>query len=157
MNSLARRARPKSTYMAIEKEAALEMCNRFCRNTLMETLNIEFIDAGPDFLVASMPVNARVHQPMGWLHGGATLALVESVGSAASLLFVNPELMEVRGIEVSANHLRAKREGTVYGTAKMMHQGRSIHLWEVRVTDEAGALISLCKITNMIISRKNRP
>jgi len=140
--------------MAIDREKALEMCNRFSKNTLMEHLGIEYIDAGEDFLKASMPVNPTVHQPMGLLHGGATVALAESVGSAASLMFINPEVQEVRGIEISANHLKSKRNGMVYGTARIVHQGRSLHLWEIRIEDENGALISLCKLTNMILPRR---
>ena len=140
--------------MSFDKDKMLQLCNDWCRNTLMDTLEIEYIDAGEDFLTAKMPVNPRVHQPMGLLHGGATVALAESVGSAASFLFVNPEKQEVRGIEISANHLRAKRDGTVYCTAKIIHQGRSVHLWEIRITDEAGKLVSLCKLTNMILSRR---
>jgi uncharacterized protein (TIGR00369 family) len=120
----------------------------------MQTLDIEYIDAGEDFLVAKMPVNPRVHQPMGLLHGGASAALAESVGSAASIIFVNPEKQEVRGIELSINHLRAKREGEIFATARIIHQGRSIHLWEIKITDEEGKLISLCKLTNMILPRK---
>ncbi|MEE1898062.1 hotdog fold thioesterase [Flavobacterium rakeshii] len=140
--------------MAFDKEKALKMCNDFAKNTLMETLNIVYTDAGEGFLEAKMPVNPSVHQPMGLLHGGATVALAESVGSAASLLFVNPEVQEARGIEISANHVRAKRDGVVTGTARIVHQGRSLHLWEVKITDEQGRLISLCKITNMILPRK---
>jgi len=122
----------------------------------METLEIEFIDAGEDFLVAKMPVNPRIHQPMGLLHGGASVALAESVGSAASMLFVNPEESEIRGIEISANHLRSKKEGIVFGTAKIIHKGRSLHLWEIKITDEEGKLISLCKLTNMVLQIKNK-
>lgn len=140
--------------MAFDKEKALEMCNKFCRNTLMDTLEIVYTDAGEGFLEAKMPVNPRVHQPMGLLHGGATVALAESVGSAASLLFINPEVQEVRGVEISANHLRSKRDGIVTGTALIVHQGRSIHLWEIKITDEAGKLISLCKLTTMVLPRK---
>ena len=140
--------------MAFDKEKALEMCNEYAKNTLMETLEIVYTDAAEGFLEAKMPVNSRVHQPMGLLHGGATVALAESVGSAASLMFVNPELQEVRGIEISANHLRSKRDGVVTGTARIIHQGRSLHLWEIKVTDEEGKLISLCKITNMVLPRK---
>jgi uncharacterized protein (TIGR00369 family) len=103
-----------------------------------------------------MPVNPRVHQPMGLLHGGATVALAESVGSAASMMFINPELSEVRGIEISANHLKSKKEGLVYGTARIIHQGRSIHLWEIKITDEAGKMISICKLTNMVLPKKVR-
>jgi len=140
--------------MAFDKEKVLQKCNEWSKNTLMETLEIEFIDAGEGFLKAKMPVNPNVHQPMGLLHGGASVALAESVGSAASILYINPEKQEVRGIEISANHLKSKREGEVYGTARIIHQGRSIHLWEIKITDEDDKLISLCKLTNMILPRK---
>lgn len=142
--------------MAFDKEKILSMCNLFSKNTLMETLEIEFINAGEDFLVAKMPVNPRIHQPMGLLHGGATVALAESVGSAASMLFINPEESEIRGIEISANHLKSKKEGIVFGTAKIIHKGRSLHLWEIKITDEEGKLISLCKLTNMVLQIKNK-
>ncbi len=138
------------------KDKVLSLCKEWSKNTLMQTLEIEYVDAGEDFLTAKMPVNPRVHQPMGLLHGGATVALAESVGSAASILFINPEKQEVRGIEISANHLKSKREGTVFATAKIIHQGRSIHLWEIKIVDESDNLISLCKLTNMIIPKKER-
>lgn len=140
--------------MTFDKENILQYCNQISKNTLMETLNIEYTDAGPDYLTATMPVNSAVHQPMGLLHGGASVALAESVGSAASFLFINPEISEVRGIEISANHLKAKREGIVTGTARIVHKGRSIHLWEIRITDENNALISLCKLTNMVLPKR---
>ena len=140
--------------MSFDKDKILQLCNDWCKSTLMETLEIKYIDAGEDFLTAKMPVNSRVHQPMGILHGGATVALAESVGSAASMLLINPEKQEARGIEISANHLKSKREGTVFCTAKIVHQGRSIHLWEIKITDEEGKLISLCKLTNMILPRR---
>lgn len=140
--------------MSFDKEKMLNLCNDWSKNTLMETLEIKYIDAGEDFLVATMPVNPRVHQPMGLLHGGASAALAESVGSAASLLFVNPEKQEVRGIEISANHVRSKKEGLVTATAKILHKGASIHLWEIRIVDENDRLISLCKLTNMVLSRR---
>jgi 1,4-dihydroxy-2-naphthoyl-CoA hydrolase len=142
--------------MSFDKEKMLQLCNEWSKNTLMQTLEIEYIDAGEDFLVATMPVNPRVHQPMGLLHGGASVALAESVGSAASIMFVNPEKQEVRGIEISANHVRSKREGMVTATAKIIHKGASIHLWEIRIVDEADRLISLCKLTNMILPSKGR-
>jgi 1,4-dihydroxy-2-naphthoyl-CoA hydrolase len=137
-----------------DKEIILAQCNKYSERTLMETLNIEYIDAGEDFLTAKMPVNSRVHQPMGLLHGGATVALAESVGSAASIMFINPLEQEVRGIEISANHLKSKREGFVFATAKIIHKGSQIHLWEIKVVDEAGTLISLCKLTNVVLNRK---
>ena len=140
--------------MAFNKEKVLAICNSISKNTLMETLNIEYIDAGEDFLVARMEVNSRVHQPMGLLHGGASVALAESVGSAASHLFVDTDTQEVRGIEIAANHLKSIREGYVYGTARMVHKGRTIHLWEIKITDEAGNLISLCKLSNIVLEKK---
>ena len=140
--------------MTFDKDKMVALCNAMCKNTLMETLKIEFIDAGEDFLVATMPVNASVHQPMGLLHGGASVALAESVGSAASMLFVNSELSEIRGIEISANHVKAKRDGIVTGTARIVHKGKSIHLWEIKITDEHNNLISLCKLTNMVLPKR---
>lgn len=140
--------------MSFDKDKMLQLCNDWSKNTLMETLEIEYIDAGEGYLTAKMPVNSRVHQPMGLLHGGASVALAESVGSAASMMFINPEKQEARGIEISANHLRSKREGTVYCTARIVHQGRSLHLWEIKITDENDKIISLCKLTNMILPRR---
>ena len=140
--------------MDFNKVEVLKLCNKLSENTLMETLQIEYIDVGPDFLVAKMPVNASVHQPMGLLHGGATVALAESVGSAASLLFIDREIQEVRGIEISANHLKSKKEGEVFATAKIIHKGKTIHLWEIRIVDEIGDLISICKLTNMVLTQK---
>ncbi|HAH56439.1 MAG TPA: thioesterase [Flavobacterium sp.] len=140
--------------MTFDKEKILQYCNAISENTLMQTLQIKFTDAGPDFLTATMPVNPSVHQPMGLLHGGASVALAESVGSAASFLFVNGEHSEVRGIEISANHIKAKRNGMVTATARIIHKGSSIHLWEIRITDEKEALISICKLTTMVLPKR---
>lgn len=139
--------------MTLDKDKILQFCNTFSKNTLMETLNIEYVDAGPDFLTAKMPVNSSVHQPMGLLHGGASVALAESVGSAASHFFIDSKTQEVRGIEISANHLKSIREGVVFGTARIIHKGKSIHLWEIKITDEEGNLVSLCKLTNMVLTK----
>lgn len=135
----------------MDKIKVLETCNRFTKNTLMETLQIEYIDVGEDFLTAKMPVNSKVHQPMGLLHGGASVALAESVGSAASMVFIDQEKYDVLGIEISANHVKSKREGDVFATAKIIHKGNKLHLWEIRITDENNQLISICKLTNMIL------
>lgn len=132
----------------------IDLINSFVKNTLMQTLEIEYTEVGEDYLMAKMPVNSRVHQPMGLLHGGASVALAESVGSAASMLFVDTKKYEVRGIEISANHLKSIKEGWVYAKAVIIHKGRSIHLWEIKITNENGDLISLCKLTNMILERK---
>jgi 1,4-dihydroxy-2-naphthoyl-CoA hydrolase len=139
--------------MKLNKEKILQFSKKLSENTLMETLNIEYIEVGEDYLVAKMPVNPKVHQPMGLLHGGATVALAESVGSAASLLFIDTDKFEVRGIEISANHLKSKREGVVYATAKIIHKGKTIHLWQIKITDEEDNLISLCKLTNIVLPK----
>lgn len=131
----------------MEKEQILTYCNAASANTLMETLEIEYIDVGKDWLTARMPVTPKVHQPDGILHGGATAALAESVGSVAVFVFNQERDMVVRGIEISANHLRSVSEGYVYATTRPIHQGKSIQLWEIRVTDEKEQLISLCKLT----------
>jgi len=103
--------------------------------------------------MAKMPVNPKVHQPYGILHGGATAALAETVGSCASALFIDTKSKIVKGIELSINHLKSKKEGTVFGIAKPIHKGRTTHLWEIRIEDEAQNLISLCKLTNIVLDK----
>ena len=138
----------------MDKTAILKQLKQYSNNTLMQTLNIEYTDVGDDFLTAKMPVNPSVHQPMGLLHGGASVALAESVGSAASMLFTDLEKFEVRGIEISANHLKSKKSGEVTATARIIHKGSKVHLWEIKITDENHQLISLCKLTNIILPKR---
>ncbi|MHB0756452.1 PaaI family thioesterase [Polaribacter sp. M15] len=128
--------------------------NNLNKNTLMETLHMEFVDVGKDFVTAKMPVNSSVHQPYGLLHGGATAALAETVGSCASALFVDTKIKIVKGIELSINHVKSKKQGTVYATAKPIHKGRTTHLWEIKVVDENDQLISICKLTNIVLDKK---
>lgn len=131
----------------------LKKINAMMHHTLMETLEIKFTEIGENYLVATMPVNARVHQPMGLLHGGATVALAESVGSTASYIFLDDPDYDVRGIEISANHLKSKKEGIITATANLIHKGKTTHLWEIRITDEENNLISICKLTNIVIPK----
>ncbi|WBX77654.1 PaaI family thioesterase [Tenacibaculum ovolyticum] len=138
----------------MNKQESLATLNSYNKNTLMETLQIEFVEIGDDFITAKMPVTSKVHQPYGILHGGATAALAETVGSCASVFFLNDTSKIIKGIELSINHLKSKREGTVFATAKAIHQGRTTHLWEVKIADENDNLISLCKITNIILDKK---
>lgn len=137
----------------MNKTAILNRLNKMCKNTLNETLEIEYINVGEDFLVAKMPVNARVHQPDGILNGGATMALAESVGSPTSMLVIDTDKYAVRGIEFSANHLRSAKRGNVFATAKIIHKGKTIHLVEIIVKDERERVISICKITNYILKK----
>lgn len=136
------------------KEALLKEINKKNKNTLMETLEIEFVDIGDDFVTATMPVNSKVHQPMGILHGGATAALAETVGSVASILFIDREKQVTKGLELSINHLKSKSEGVVFATAKPIHKGRTTHLWEIKITDEEGNLISVSKLTNIVLDKR---
>ena len=115
----------------------------------METLEIEFFDIGKDFLSAKMPVNSKVHQPDGLLHGGASVALAESVGSAAVFLLSRNADQKVRGIEISANHLRSVSTGHVTAVARPIHWGNVIQLWEIRITDDEDQLVSLSKLTTI--------
>ena len=135
------------------KEKILKICNETSKNTLMETLEIDYIDVGEDFLLAKMPVTTKVHQPDGVLHGGAMVALAESVGSAASYIFLDASKFFVRGIEISANHVKSVKDGFVYAKAVILHKGRTTQLWEIKITDEANELISLCKLTTIALPR----
>ncbi|WP_297764291.1 hotdog fold thioesterase [uncultured Muriicola sp.] len=135
------------------KEKILKVCNDIRKGTLMETLDIEYIDVGQNFLIAKMPVTPKVYQPDGVLHGGASVALAESVGSAASYVFLDGQSFFVRGIEIAANHVRSVKEGYVFARATIIHKGRTTQLWEIRITDEEDRLISLCKLTTIALPK----
>ena len=138
----------------MEKELVLKKMNGSEKESLMRTLEIDFVDVGEDFLVARMPVTPKLHQPDGVLHGGATFALAESVGSAAAYLFNTTQSPMVRGIEMSGNHLKGISEGFVYAKAIAIHNGRTTQIWEIKVTNEAGDLISSCKLTTRTLPKK---
>ncbi len=140
--------------MEISKENLLERANSITKNTLMETLEIVYTDVGQDFLEARMPVTPKVHQPDGVLHGGAMVALAESVGSAACFIFLDTTQYFVRGIEISANHVRSIREGFVYAKARVVHKGRTTQLWDIRLHDEEKKLISVVKLTTIALPKK---
>lgn len=137
------------------KEDVIAKANAASKNTLMETLSIEIIDYGPDFLVARMPVTPKVHQPDGVLHGGATAALAESVGSFASHIFLDIDNKFVRGLEITANHLKSVSEGYVYAKATFLHKGRTTQLLDIKITDDNDILISVCRLSTISLP-KNR-
>ena len=133
----------------MDEDNILRICNALVKGNLMETLAIEFMDVGTDFLSARMPVSPKVHQLDGLLHGGATVALAETVGSAAvSVLSQDPNVSTL-GIEISANHLKSVRGGFVTATARPLKMGKTIQLMEIRVTDECNNLISHCKLSTI--------
>ena len=139
--------------MQLSKEEKLVKINKGSKNTLLETLNIEYIDFGDDYVVAKMPVNSRVHQPDGVLHGGATVALAETTGSFAAEIFLNTKDFFVRGIEISANHIKSVRQGFVYAKATFIHKGRTTQLFDIRITDDDDNLISVCKLTTVALPK----
>lgn len=130
-----------------------DQCNAISRNTLMETLDIRVEEVGDDYLVASMPVNPKVHQPDGVLHGGATAALAESVGSFAAYVFLREKDVQVRGLEITANHLKSVQTGKVFARADFVHKGRTTQIIQIRVTDEQDRLISICKLNTIRIKK----
>ena len=132
----------------------LDEVNKMSSNTLMETLKIEFTEIGDNYVVCKMPVTPEVHQPDGILHGGATAALVETAGSFASRYFIKDRDMSIRGIEISTNHVKSVSKGFVYAKASKIHLGRTMQIWEIRVTDEDENLISLGKLTTLAIKKK---
>lgn len=135
------------------KKELIAACNKMCKNTLMETLSIEFIDVTDTTIVARMPVTSKVHQPDGVLHGGASVALAESVGSAGAFIFLNSEDIVIRGIEISANHVKSVKDGFVYAKASILHKGRTTQLWQIRITNEADELVSLVKLTTLTMKK----
>ncbi len=132
----------------------LAQANAMFKGTLMETLGIELVTSAADEVAATMPVGPRTHQPMGLLHGGATVALAESLGSVGSYLLIDREKQGVVGIEVNANHIKSVRTGTVKATGRLVHKGRATHIWDIRITNEQNELVALCRLTNMVIDRR---
>ena len=131
----------------------LETLNALSRGTAIEALGIEFVEAGPDHLVATMPVDARTRQPYGLLHGGASVLLAETLGSSAGNLCVDEGEICV-GLEINANHVRAVREGRVTGTARALHIGRSTQVWEIRIEDGGGRLVCVSRLTLAVVAMR---
>ena len=133
----------------------LEMLNCLCKNTMMEHLGIVFTKISEGGIVATMPVDERTIQPMKRLHGGASMALAESVGSAGSMSLIDPSKFAVLGVEISGSHVATTTEIEVIAIGTIVYQGKSSHVWEIRIEDKTGKLISLCRLTNRIIPIKS--
>lgn len=130
--------------------------NQFCNNTLISTLGIEFLECTENKVVASMPVNPKTHQPLGYLHGGASLALAETVGTAGSLFNLDTEKYLAFGMNVTGSHVSSLREGMVTATATLVHRGRTSHVWDVKIIDQNGKLISVARVTNAVVEKKEK-
>lgn len=138
--------------MAIWKQDTdLARLNGWSANTMMETLGIRITAVGDDWLQGTMPVDQRTHQPYGLLHGGASVALAETLGSTAAMLTLDPAQEVAVGLDINANHVRGARSGTVTGTARMLHIGRTTQVWEIRIENEAGELVCISRITMAVI------
>jgi len=130
----------------------LDVFIQMSKNTLGDHLGIEFIEKGDDYLVARMPVDHRTKQPFGLLHGGASVALAETLGSIASVLCLDdPAKEKAVGLEINANHVRSVTEGWVYGKVSPIHIGRRTHLWDIQITNEEGKLVCISRLTVAIV------
>lgn len=129
--------------------------NEWSVNTLAEQLGIEFITIGEDYLEARMPVDRRTHQPLGLLHGGASVALAETMGSVAATLCVDGTKQFCVGLEVNANHIRSAREGFVTGITKPVHIGKKTQVWETKISNGDGELVCISRITMAVLDKKN--
>jgi len=134
-------------------QAALENLNSFSRNTMIEHIGIEFLEIGDDYIKARMPVNHRTIQPLGFLHGGASVALAETLGSVAAYLCVDASQKTCVGLDINANHIRAVTSGFVYGIVRPIHIGGSTQVWEIRITNEQDKLVCISRITMAVLDK----
>ncbi len=143
--------------MAIWRDSfPLELVKQHSQNTLVSHLGIEFTEAGDDYVKARMPVDARTQQPARMLHGGASVALAETLASWAATFVVDREANHCVGLEINANHVRAVGSGFIIGTARPVHLGRSTQIWEVRITDESERLVCISRVTMAVLATANR-
>ena len=131
----------------------IEEINRLCRNSFIGFLDIEFLNYGDNFVEARMPVDENKLQPMGLLHGGASLALAETVASAGSFILVDETKFNVLGLQVTGNHISTLSSGEVIARAEIVHRGNATHVWDVKITSAEGRLISVARVTNIIIEK----
>jgi 1,4-dihydroxy-2-naphthoyl-CoA hydrolase len=138
-----------------QEKISLETLNGLSKNTMAETIGIEFTAIGADFLEARMPVDSRTHQPYGLLHGGASVALAETMGSVAATCCVDMTRQFCVGLEINANHIRGARQGYVKGVARPLHIGKKTQVWEIRITNEKEELVCISRITLAVLDKKN--
>lgn len=132
----------------------LEQLNKLSANTMVEHLGIEFTELGEDFLSGKMPVDKRTHQPLGLLHGGASVALAETLGSMAASFCVDLNTQYCVGLDINANHVKGVRSGWVFGTTRPVHIGKRTHIWEIKITNEQKELVCISRLTIAVIDRR---
>ncbi len=130
---------------------SLEFLNSMSKNTILDVLGIQFTGIGEDFIEATMPVDPRTHQVYGILHGGANAVLAETLGSAGSMLTVDPLKYKCVGLDINLNFVKAVRSGNVIGTARPIHTGKSTQVWHIEIKTEGGDLVCICRLTVMIV------
>ena len=135
------------------KEISIGDLNQFGKNTMSEFLGIQFIEVGDDFLIATMPVNERTKQPFGILHGGANIALAETIASTAANAVIDIKQFFCVGLEINANHIHAVKEGFVKATTSPIHIGRTTQIWRIEIFDEAGKQTCVSRMTAAVINR----
>jgi len=140
----------------LSTDTPIDLLNLYAKNTMVENLGILFTEIGSDYVKASMPVDCRTTRPGGILHGGANLALAETLAGLGSMLLVDFEKFDVKGIQISGNHTGSISEGMVLATAKIVHVGKQTHVWDVRIESENGKLLSTERVTNMIVERNGK-
>jgi 1,4-dihydroxy-2-naphthoyl-CoA hydrolase len=136
-----------------QQKATIDTLNKWSDNTLAGLLGIQITEIGEDFIVARMPVDERTRQPLGLLHGGASVALAETLGSIAATLCLDDSRFCV-GLEINANHIRSIRNGFVTGRAHPIHIGKQTHVWEIRITNESNELVCISRITMAVLEKK---
>lgn len=135
------------------RQISLSELNATSQNTMVQHLGIEYTELGDDYICAQMPVDNRTRQPAGLLHGGASAALAETLGSMGSVLLIDHEKQTIVGVEINASHLRKVKEGYVFGKATLIANSRKLHVWEIRISDEKTRLVCLSRLTVMVIEK----
>jgi 1,4-dihydroxy-2-naphthoyl-CoA hydrolase len=141
-------------FMTKLKPVSLETLNARVKNTMMESLGVRFTDIGEDFIEASMPVDHRTYQPQGILHGGASCALAETLGSVASSLVLDLDHFVPVGLEINANHIRSMSSGEVIGRAEPLHIGRTTHVWDIRIRNSENKLVCISRLTVAVVPKR---
>lgn len=134
-------------------EVNLESVNARHKNSMVDHLGIEVTEIGEDYMIAKMPVDHRTKQPLGLLHGGASVALAETLGSVAANCVIDLEKQYCVGLEINANHIKSAKDGYVFGTTKPVHIGRKTHIWEIKIHNEAGQITCISRITMAVMDK----
>jgi len=137
----------------MQKTEILNMINQYVKNTMIDYLEIKFTDTGSDYIEATMPIHQNTYNPAHILHGGAMMALAETVGSALSILLIDRKTKDIRGIEINGNHVKSAAEGNAIARATIIHKGKQTHVCEIKISDSEGNLLNVSRMTNMIVDK----